>query len=377
LRRFLIGVFFPRGKQIDGAGGLERVKKILILRHDGIGDMVLTLPFLRMLKTIYPDALVSVMAGRGNRQLVERDHHVYQVLQAPGPGIRKVIRSIARLRSEKFDLVVDAFLTDSLSTALLARVVGGRYRCGFAVSGRGKLFNVVCPDGDLGKDMLENMKELAGCLGYTGSGNTSNIEGCITVGRQEKRWAMSVLEESGIRSDEQVLGIHPGGRFESQRWPIDRFYRVALEVRKRGKAKVLLFQQNEWEAGMDLERILPEGVVVIENTDLQRFAALTGRVTLFLCNNSGPLHIARAVGVQTVSFAGPTRRAFLPEANGYHRICETPLNCRPCDKPLCHHHTCLLSNDVENVTALVLERLTELKKKEDSHVSRSLNVPGE
>ncbi len=360
LRNFLLRLLLPSSCKLDGSRGLTAIRKILILRCDGLGDMVLTMPFFRMIKKAYPHALLYILAGVAGHELLRTDHDVYQVLKVPDTGIKDKLRFIYRLRAESFDLVIDPFITDSISLALLTRCVGRRYRAGFTAPGRERFFNLITPHGDLGRSMLLNLRNLAESLGCRDAHIETRLRGRIVVGPRERQWAREKLSRLGLSPDEPVLGIHPGGRYKSQRWPIERYVRVAGEIMKHGTCRVILLGQREWRCVTGGGERLPEGIVLLEDIGLDRFVAVLGRITLLLCNNSGPLHVARALGVPTVSLAGPTREAFLPRDEESHWICESDAACRPCDKPLCVHHRCLRSIGVDEVVSLIRDRLPRL-----------------
>jgi heptosyltransferase-2 len=313
-----------------------------------------------MLRETYSGALVYVLVSNGNKKLLEADPSVYKVIKVPSSGIRKAMKLVGRLMSEDFDLVIDPFITHSLKSALLARIVGNKYRCGFAQAGRERLFNVISPIADLRVNMVDSMHTLARQLGYSGRDETKRLEGCIMMSEPERADAQSRFDESGLLPGEPVLGIHPGGRYETQRWPLEKFLRVGIEVRKRENVKVVLFQERMWRRGLELNGLLPEGIVMMGESELVHFVAAVERVSLLLCNNSGPLHVARALDVPTISVTGPTRQAFLPEVARIHSMIGTPIDCRPCDKPVCHHHTCLLSVQVEDVVDMISKMLRKL-----------------
>lgn len=361
LRRALMRALNPFPVKRDGSLSLCDVKKILVLRYDGLGDAVLTLPFVRTLKRIYPRALIYVLAGRKNSRLLAAAHDVYQVIESNGIGPLCAIKLLRTLRAEDFDLVIDPFITHSLKSAVLSRLVGRKYRCGFTSFGRETFYNIISPRVDLDQNMLDSLDSLARSLGWKGYDSFSGLDGCIDISESDARWAQEKLEGLGCVQAEPVIGIHPGGRYETQRWPLERFYRVALEVSRRAHIKVILFQGGAWREELGLEGALPGGLVLLEDVEPGRFIAVVGKLTLMLCNNSGPLHIARALGVPTISLTGPTRKAFLPVGSSLDWICETPLDCRPCDKPLCFHHSCLRGIGVDDVVSLTLRRLTDLR----------------
>jgi ADP-heptose:LPS heptosyltransferase len=201
----------------------------------------------------------------------------------------------------------------------------------------------------LNTDMLENMACLAESLGAPRG--EWRLEGAITSPGNGRMRAEPVAGR--IPGGKPLVGIHPGGRYSTQRWPLRRFQETAWEL-LRGGCQVLFFQEPG--AGAPL----PAGLVVPEAGTVADLIARLPAVDLLLCNNSGPLHIARALGVPTVSLAGPTRNAFLPHEGEKHTVLGAALPCRPCDKAVCWHHTCLESIEVARVVSAVRAKLENL-----------------
>lgn len=358
-RRILLALLLHPGRKIDGSKGLGELRRILVLRHDGIGDMVLTLPLVTALAAGYPRARLYVLARRENAPVARMSPHVDTVLVSGRGGIIGMWGLVRMLRSFELDLVVDPMITDGLGGAFLAWVSGARYRAGFSSHGRERLFNVSGPPGEPGRDMLESMQLLARSLGAGGTEEAPGLEGLLSVAAESIQRARRALSPRGLLAGRPVLGIHPGGRFSTQRWPLERFAGVAHEVARSGEFGVLFFAAGSSTDGPGLDGPLPDGVIVLEEGSLERFMEHLSAVSLLLCNNSGPLHVARAMGIPTLSLTGPTRGAFLPRGNGKHFVIGVDLPCRPCDKPLCWHHLCLTSIDVEDVVHLVLAKLAD------------------
>jgi ADP-heptose:LPS heptosyltransferase len=246
---------------------------------------------------------------------------------------------------------VDPFVTDRPGSAALAWLTAGRFRCGFGGHGRERFFNVAGPVGDPDCDLLVNNERLARCLGCRGHhSRVRGLEETLVISERTAR-------RTGSGRSGPVVGIHPGGRYPTQRWPVERYFSTARELLARGVGTVIFFNRSMVKPAPGPGGRVPEGLVLLESLDLMRFVKRLGDVDFLLCNNSGPLHIARALGVPTVSLTGPTREAFVPRGEARHAVLERELVCRPCDKALCWHHSCLSDIGVDEVVKSIMAML--------------------
>lgn len=345
--RAALAVMIPRRCAIDASCGIPGVRRILVMRYDGIGDLVLTLPLIRMIGRTYTGARITVLASERNHRLLEACPFVHEVRVLPPVGTMRKLRVLRDLRRSGFDLVVDPVVTDSPGSAALARLTRGRFRCGFAGRGRERFFNVAGPAGNLDCDLLVNNERLARCLGYRERhGRVRGLEDTLVIPERSAR-------RIGSGRSGPVVGIHPGGRYPTQRWPLERYLSTARELLARGVGTVIFFDRNPVKPAPGPGGSVSEGLVFIDDLDLMGFVKRLGDVDLLLCNNSGPLHIARALGIPTVSLAGPTREAFVPRGDAHHAVLERELGCRPCDKALCWHHSCFSDIGVDEVVGSV------------------------
>jgi ADP-heptose:LPS heptosyltransferase len=113
-----------------------------------------------------------------------------------------------------------------------------------------------------------------------------------------------LLEAAGLGAQKQIVLLHPGGHYESQRWPVERFAEVAAGLARPDRWCALL-------GGPSDEELLraASGVPVARLSDFRELAGALTHAHLLVCNNSGPLHAACALGVRTVSTLGPTDAA--------------------------------------------------------------------
>lgn len=317
------------------------IENIILLRHDRIGDMVLSTTMFKALKKRYPKARLTVLASEKNHPVIRNNPYVDEILIYKGIGW-----FIKEIRQRHFDLAIDPFLTYELSQALLTYLSGSKYRIGFEGAGREVFFNVKGPKLFPVIQFANHMLEL---IDFSGGG----ISSCapeIFLTQEEIKWALKFLEDRGFGRGDLKIAIHPGAFYPSQKWPIEKFGQVAERIANEFGVKVLLLGDTAEDPLLVKIKVASEGdVEIFSGLNLRQFMALLSLCNLLVCNNSGPLHIASALKVPTVSLMGPTVvPLWLPYGNN-HIVIRRDLACSPCNKAKCDDHSCMKLITVEEV----------------------------
>jgi heptosyltransferase-2 len=133
----------------------------------------------------------------------------------------------------------------------------------------------------------------------------------------ERAWATGYLSSRGALTDEPVIGIHPGASLAEKRWPLERFRDVAAAIAAKPGIRVLAFAEP---SGYGAELFGIPGVIGAQ-VSLREMMALIARCGLLVCNDSGPMHIAGALGVPTVAMFGPgIEQWFAPLGDGHEML---------------------------------------------------------
>jgi heptosyltransferase-2 len=225
----------------------------------------------------------------------------------------------AELRARGFDLAVIPHR--SFRSALIARLAGLPRRIGFDSSAGGFLLTDTVPFAWATPDLERNLS-LTLPLGSGGAPS----EG-------ESRYVAPPPMSaglSGLLPEGPLAGVHPGSAWATKRWLPERFAELCARLKSDGFTPVLVGGPDDQALG---ERIAKEGgaLDLVGKTDLEELKALMGRLSLFVTNDSGPMHLAAAAGVPVVAVFGATTRelGFFPYGPG-HRVVEADLACRPC-----------------------------------------------
>jgi heptosyltransferase-2 len=318
-----------RRTPLAGGGGSSPINA-LILQTSFLGDSLLTLPLARELKSILPDCRVTVLTLPKSEALFRDSPHVDEVMlddkRGAHRGARGTWRLARQLRRCRFDLALIPHR--SLRSALLARLAGIPRRIGSSASAGRWLLTDAVPFTWLMHDLERNLALLQPLQPDI----RPRPDEAVFVAKDGKA-AEDIarrLREDGVGPGERVVGLHPGSVWATKRWLPERFAAVARGLAARGLRVVLVGGEGDREL---CGRIAADSGALdwAGRTGLMELKALMGRLSLFVTNDSGPMHMATGMGVATLAVFGPTTRelGFFPYGAG-HRVVEKDLACRPC-----------------------------------------------
>lgn len=315
---------------------LDRVpSKILVLEFWMLGDAVVAEPFLRQLRRRFPEAEISLLCKPATRTLLEPSALVDRFILADIPwtaferkyAMRRYRDAdfaglLRRLRAERFDLTLDARM--DLRSNILTRAIGARRRVGFdTAGGRSLLTDRVQPLADT-SHKVEDWLALLTPFGVA-SQPTSPL---LTVPPESTARARQTLAAAGLWVDGRALiAINPSARLPVRRWPMSRFRSLVKILAARSDVSVVVIQDPDGY-GDELSDI--PGVVALR-IPLDQLPAQLALCDLFVGNDTGPAHIAAAVGVPCITIFGSAVSAWYRPYGEQHRVVQVDdVPCRPC-----------------------------------------------
>jgi ADP-heptose:LPS heptosyltransferase len=313
--------------------------------------MVLSTPALKAIKERYPAAELCVLAAPFPAGILEGLPYVDKVLVWRPEGLLAALKTANGLRAENFDLVIDPYCGHELRTALIAFLSGAPFRAGYDIAGRGVFFDLPV-DPSAGKGHF--VDEAFGVLKAVGvAGRASDPE--LRVADRGEAEARAMLAGSGAREGDLLVSVHPGGHYPSQRWPAQRFAEVIKALIAAHKARIALIgASSEPEAAGAVLAALggaeKGNIIMAQDLPAGTLCALIARSRLFIGNNSGPLHVAAALKVPSVSTMGPTDPVKWTPIGAGQTVLRTALPCAGCGKGKCTAG-CMLDISVGDVLA--------------------------
>lgn len=308
------------------------MERIAVWNTAFLGDAVLTLPLIQNIKRHFPQAAVDFYVRGGLDALFNAHPDISRVVafdkRGRHGGPAGMLRMVRHIRAQRYDAWINAH-TGSRS-ALICRLSGVPMRVGYvegAMSALACTHRVPRRFGEV--DEVERLLALLEPLAIPVRETRPNIVVAEDIGREADAFFAAFAEP--------VLGMHPGSVWGTKRWPAEFFAAVGVSAIKSG-ARVVLFAGPGEEAVAAEVRARIEAEVGSEGLtdlsgrlDLPRLAAWIGRLSCYLSNDSGPMHLAWAQGVPTVAMFGPTVRrwGFFPRGE-HSTVFEVDVDCRPC-----------------------------------------------
>ena len=291
---FPLGLLIPQRRP-----HLSKLRKILLIRVDRVGDMVLSTPFFANMRAACPDAEIVLLAQPFAKDLLWGNPNISRIIDWDSARRDKII---VALQQEHFDLAVDMHYDYELSTALLCRESAAEYAAGFAIAGRGAFFNIRVPATDK-KHFLAETGDILKALGI----EAKSPAPAIHVDPAAREAVFGFLAAHGLARDAKLAIIHPGGYYPKQRWPAENFALLADYLREKyNLTPCIIGSVGEAKLCVSVAKAMRSNPVLFSGHSLRELAALFEGAAFFTGNNSGPLHLAAAFGIAAVSTMGPT-----------------------------------------------------------------------
>lgn len=347
-------------------------QNILCVRLDTIGDVIMTTPAMRALKTSHPDRRITLMtssAGAAIAPLIPEldDVIVYDSpwlkLTAPRHDSAPEYAMIERLRRAEFDAAVifTVYSQNPLPSAFLCYMADIPLRLAHCHENPYQLLTTWIKDPEpdqLIRHEVQRQLDLVASVGCTVADDRMRLEIPLSVCQQ----VQTRLSNLGIDLDRPWVVIHPGATAPSRRYPPEHFAIVARQLVQDANLQVLF-------TGTESERELVESIQqamgvfaysLVDRLTLRELTALLQLAPLLISNNTGPAHIAAAVGTPVVDLYALTNPQHTPWGVP-NRVLFHDVPCRICYKSICPegHHNCLRLLEPETVVAAALELLED------------------
>lgn len=336
---------------------MKKRKNILVMRYRFIGDMVLTVPFLRNLRAAYPeskiDMLIEPMSGRVLKgcpyvnsfiDLDVKTIHKYSEGEKKGK-LAGYIELIKLLRKKKYDTVF--VLKRSFSSAAIARLLGADERIGFDTDHRGLLLTKKVAYKDAAQHEVENFLDVLRAAGIPV--HDTALELWST--EEEISKAREYLAGGGIKKSDFKVVIHPVASIPSKEWPLDNCLKFCKKMLRKYNAKLIFTGAPDDEIKYcALEKELGDSVInLCGKATLRECISIYREADLFVGVDSGPMHLAAAAGLPLVALFGPVSPVKWGPWTDNGIVLQADVDCRPCSPHKCETNKCMLKIDEDDI----------------------------
>ncbi len=335
------------------------VRNILLIRTDRIGDVVLSLPMLPVLKKHFPNASITVMVRKYTRELVDQHSCVSDIIQWDDNGERTLSEYVKIVKELSFDIAIVPYPRFIL--ALIIYLAGIPVRVGTGYRWYSFLFNhkVYEHRKDAKRHEVEYNLNLLKAIDIEIDG-APDFELEITADVQQK--IDEILFKDGVNT---FVVLHVGSGGSARDWSLQNFAALGDRIRNDSQCKVVL-------TGGDSERSLVASVVSSMKTSpinytgmfsLMELGALFKRAAVFVSNSTGPLHIAAAIRTPVIGFYPPILQCSAvrwgPYTNKKKVFTAESARCPLCKGGACQSNVCMDQITVDQVFHAVQELVNE------------------
>jgi len=310
---------------------MDSPRRILIVQLKRAGDVIVTTPILPALRRALPGVEIDFLVDAPFASLLENNPDIKRVQIYDRKAPWKTWQS---LRAASYDWIFDF---QSSPRSIIAGILSGaRLRAGYRVSFWGRLLNrsVKRPDGTISvtEGKMTLVRALLPEISVAGDRR-------IYLTEDERQWAAKQIGEAG----KKAIGLVPTHRRASRRWPAQSFAELARRLVSNGHPVWLFWGPGEKDYVDAIAGQAP-GSRMIPATTLRQMAALLAQCKKVVTNDNGPMHLAVAVGTETVTLYGPTSPVAWNPGGPSHRVIQASgLGCLGCNMNECPFgHECMV-----------------------------------
>lgn len=330
-------------------------ENVLVYAPSWIGDAVMSLGALRVLRQHHATARLTVLARSWVRDLYEQMDSVDATIEydprGEHRGIGGFLNVAERVRRERFDACL--LLPNAFRAAAFARVARIPERWGYGTEGRGFLLTkAVAPaPRPFGRHQAYYYVELVSALGFESEGEPKLD---LRVSEETAERASRRLHEAGWRGG-PLVGVHPGAtNSRAKIWPPARFAEAAEKLADAREAEVVVLGgPSEAALAAEVRAGLGDRAIALDGkTTLGELMGVLSRLSVLLTNDSGPMHLAAALGTPTVAVFGPTDPRETGPFSAAASVVREPVACSPCNFRDCPiDHRCMQQVATSRVVA--------------------------
>lgn len=314
-------------------------RRIIVRAPNWVGDAVLSVPALKSLRQRFPDAEITLLVRPWVAGLFRSIDFVDRVWARPSPGMLRWVSTSRQIRAGGFDLGI--LLTNSFESALTMFAAGVKERAGYATDHRGALLTEAIALPEPGLHQTAYYLRLLDS--FLGPGPEPDI--AFDASPAERAAARRLLAAEGISGTDRLLVLSPGAAFGSaKRWTEAGFARLADRLTAAlGFRTVIVGAASEEAIAKRIGALMETPATNLAGrTDLETLVGVLAEAGLVVTNDSGPMHIAAALGRPTLGIFGATDARITGPVGTRARVISHQVDCSPCLLRACPiDHRCM------------------------------------
>jgi lipopolysaccharide heptosyltransferase II len=327
---------------------------VVAVRLRALGDLTLCTAAFHSLAEGHPGREVHVVTESRFAPLLEGQHGIARVwpIERTTGSVFHVLRALRALRPA---LAVDFF--GNPRSAVIARLSGAKQVWGFDVRGRARAYHHTVPRvAHQGEERREYAAVSLLRLARAAGGADVPARPCLELTERARSAGAGALARAGVTEPGRTIGLVPAGSWPTKTWPLSHVAVLAARLVEAGHPVVAIGGPGEEGVLARLAALAP-GARTLRAPDVAALAGVIAGLAAVVGTDSGPRHLAAALGVPTFAWFGPTHPDTWNPPGDRHGFVRTELPCRACDRTQCPHWSCMPGLDPERVSLRVLDHL--------------------
>ena len=332
------------------------IQRVVVRGTNWVGDSVMTVPALRALRRLLPDAKITLATRPSAKGIFSEVDFIDDVLVYDRRNAFSVVSQVREWRRREFDLAV--LFQNAFEAALIPFLAGVPVRLGYATESRQALLThpVPLPDWRSSKHEVFYYLYLVTALEQFLSGTSTVCEAdpdiSLPISEARQAEAIQLLRSYGVDEEKSVVALCSGSiNSRAKCWPAESYAALADRLMDQHRQVLLIGSRDELDVSNEVtSRMRNKPIVLTGKTTLDQITAVLGKVDLVVTNDTGPAHIAAALGCPTIVIFGPTNPLTTRPFSFKAEIIRHPPDCAPCmlrDCPI--DHRCMTAITVDEV----------------------------
>jgi ADP-heptose:LPS heptosyltransferase len=305
-------------------------RNILVIDFGQLGDVVMSLPALRAIRERFPHARITVAVGKPAAEVIEMTNYADAIVSVDRVSLRdgfqplsilRMLQLVKDMRRRQFDFVID--LHSFSETNLLGFFSGAPKRLFSRRPGRSLDFlsnftpRAPIDNNDPDRHLVERYLDVLLPLGIKNQPRTPQL----FTNREDDRAIDAILLKSKAEQG-PLVGLFPGAGHPGRCWPLKKFAELADFLLRNDSVRSIVFLgPEENHVAQRTRDLFPSGCIIVDKLSIRQLAAAQARLAVFVSNDTGPVHIAAAVGTPVVVLINrPTHHAYVPLAESQRII---------------------------------------------------------
>jgi predicted lipopolysaccharide heptosyltransferase III len=353
----------------------KKIQNILLVQLGDIGDVVLTTPTIRALCENFPDSRLVVAIRKKAEGLLEACPWISEEISIDnrkrplGQEIRHQIHFFSKLRGYRFDLAIE--LRTGSRGAILSYLSGAQCRIGrysdHKSLWRNRLFtHLVRPENEWTQYAAKHALNILAPFELS----TKERSPTLLVSPEKKKRAAAILENEGVSSEKPLVAVQPFAFWKYKEWGTNHFIDLIDFIgAEYGFHIIITGSPDERERAEEIRKRSRANVFNLAGrTSIGELPGILKACDLLITGDTGPLHIAAAVGTPTISLFGPSSSLIWAPRGEIHHVIRKDWACVPCMEKGCQgseSSRCLDELTVQELKDVIIDRLSKIRSRND------------